>query len=335
VLPAGIRFRASGPLGRAFGMLWGLGAACSSLPRRAGSVALQPGSVSNASSATAPEASSTFFVGKVHSSESLRFVFAAGLEGTAHHAFVHLKSACKQERLCVYDPDLSAQLWNLAIGVMANQSEETAAAQEQVVLTSFERHRAESSAEGRLVLLHSTFNSTTEHLHAAMYSYPKNGGEDKPLRHPDVEQMARLAERASVDLRLVLLQRDVRDTLVSAALHRGFGDSLGHEAAILADNAYVLHGQLSLIDPAFVHCVDLLHLPEDHNHREALRQFLHPRLTAATMQAWMAGIREAAFEEASVVKNAILQLSVAVPHAPLVLVSKAASLLYGSTWCPI
>ena len=87
-----------------------------------------------------------------------------------------------------------------------------------------------------------------------MMSYPNFGGNDKSIHHPDVRFIAKIAEQAGVDLRILVLQRHAKQILVSTTIHRHFG-KLNHQAHVLADNAMVLHGQLSALDGSFFECV--------------------------------------------------------------------------------
>ena len=90
-------------------------------------------------------------------------------------------------------------------------------------------------------------------------SYPTMGGARKQLQHPDMHILARLAEEAGIDLRIILLTRDANDIAVSTTQHREFG-SFNDQIEILTDNAAALTSQIHLIDPAFVMCLRYLNL---------------------------------------------------------------------------
>lgn len=89
-----------------------------------------------------------------------------------------------------------------------------------------------------------------------MLSYPNMGGASKELQHPSLVTLAKLAEKAGLDLRILVLTRDARDLLASTTEHRGFGE-VNKQAEQLADNAAVLSSQLRLIDGGFVACMHL------------------------------------------------------------------------------
>ena len=95
-----------------------------------------------------------------------------------------------------------------------------------------------------------------------MMSYPNYGGEDKSLHHPDVLSLARAAERAGADVRVVLLMRDALGTVVSDTVHMHYGGKGGasggseREERILIDNAAALLAQTMLVDRRFVACAD-------------------------------------------------------------------------------
>ena len=57
-----------------------------------------------------------------------------------------------------------------------------------------------------------------------MLSYPNMGGASKELQHPSLVTLAKLAEKAGLDLRILVLTRDARDLLASTTEHRGFGE---------------------------------------------------------------------------------------------------------------
>jgi hypothetical protein len=96
-------------------------------------------------------------------------------------------------------------------------------------------------------------------------SFPYDGGGNKrALHHPDLTLLASLAEEASVDLRIAVILSSVADILNSndaqRAIHRQNISHLGSleaEAAVMADNAYILGMQLTGISHDFFHCVDL------------------------------------------------------------------------------
>lgn len=88
-----------------------------------------------------------------------------------------------------------------------------------------------------------------------MMSYPNFGGNNKAIRHPDVHLLARLAEQAGVDLRVVVIIRDPASILVSTTINRNF-NPFHIQLRVLADNQAILLQQLREIDRRFWVCHD-------------------------------------------------------------------------------
>lgn len=88
-----------------------------------------------------------------------------------------------------------------------------------------------------------------------MMSYPNYGGPNKAIRHPDVHLLARLAEEAGVDLRVVVIIRDPTSVMVSTTINRQF-NKFHVQLRMLADNQAVLLQQLREIDRRFWACHD-------------------------------------------------------------------------------
>jgi len=103
-------------------------------------------------------------------------------------------------------------------------------------------------------------------------SFPNFSGNFREYDHVDVVALARLAETAAVDLRIVLLARSPAQMLVSTTQHRHF-DTPNREAAREATNAAALGAALSLIDPRFVRC---LPWQADLDAWVGVAQWLHP-----------------------------------------------------------
>jgi hypothetical protein len=109
---------------------------------------------------------------------------------------------------------------------------------------------------GKFTLLNS--GRHTERLDAfgvGRMSYPNFGGWDKPLHIPDVRLLARLAEEAGLDLRIIVLMRQANELLQSTVHHRRFGPEQ-RQATILGLSASALAAQLWMIDPRFFVCVN-------------------------------------------------------------------------------
>lgn len=88
-----------------------------------------------------------------------------------------------------------------------------------------------------------------------MMSYPTGNGPMKVLMTPDIRILAKLAEEAGVDLRVIVLSRGYGDIFRSTRIHRHFGSNDVVQTKDLTVNAAMLASQVQLIDPAFVMCV--------------------------------------------------------------------------------
>ena len=195
-------------------------------------------------------------VPKVTVSSQVRFVFVAGLEGTGHHAMTDLTKRCGAT--CVADGGISRNLYTngdhpKGAFVFGDQTAAQIVAHRNATVAAFRQQAAAlGSGPPRLVFLNCKRRTTGQ----VMMSYPTLGGPDKVLHRPDVRVLAELAEEAGVDLRVVVLQRNALDILMSTTIHRKFGSDT-HEASVLADNALALAAQLRAVDSAFFECVDL------------------------------------------------------------------------------
>ena len=88
---------------------------------------------------------------------------------------------------------------------------------------------------------------------SGMMSYPNFGGSDRVTRNPDVVSLARLAEAAGADLRIVLLTR--RPTsIIQSELERSYEPDASHAARKISMTMALLSKQLDLIDPSYVTC---------------------------------------------------------------------------------
>lgn len=86
-------------------------------------------------------------------------------------------------------------------------------------------------------------------------SYPNFGGWDKPIHNPDVRLLAKIAEEARLDFRVIVLMRTADEILRSTVFHRRFGPEQ-RQATILALSGSALAAQLRLLDPRFFVCVN-------------------------------------------------------------------------------
>ena len=195
-------------------------------------------------------------VPKVTVSSQVRFVFVAGLEGAGHHRMMDLTKRCGAT--CVADGGISRNLYTngdhpKGAFVFGDQTAAQIVAHRNATVAAFRQQAAAlGSGPPRLVFL----NCKQKNTGAGKMSYPALGGPNKVLHRPDVRVLAELAEEAGVDLRVVVLQRNALDILVSTTVNRHLGQR-SRQASMLADNALALAAQLRAVDSAFFECVDL------------------------------------------------------------------------------
>jgi len=204
-------------------------------------------------------ASDSVVVKKDAVSSKVRFVFFAGLEGSGHHGVNSAYKECGV--MCASAKAVAQEL--LAGGdqphgafVYGRQTDEQIRSHRAAAIDAFRRVEAEhGSGPARLVFVNCGAGLPAQNKSGEM-SYPNYAGPNKVLHNPDVTVLARLAEDAGVDLRVVVLRRGAEDILRSTTMHRHFG-SEAHEAAVLAESAAYLAAQLRMLDPAFVECVTI------------------------------------------------------------------------------
>lgn len=198
------------------------------------------------------------FIPKRSFSEDRRVVFVAGLEGTGHHFWRDIFEVCTAHGDCVRSPDLATSLWsqNDKNGLFNNyqpNGDYDAEAVEGV------RSALQGlSGTGGLHWVNGAHRHGTGKT--GMMSYPNFGGPEKIYQHPDIWELAQIAEDAGEDLRILFLGRQARPLLTSTAVHRHFSP-YGTQAVILAHNARVLASQINALDVKFVHCVEYERMP--------------------------------------------------------------------------
>ena len=228
-------------------------------------------------------------------SRLFRALFIAGLEGTGHHAFHSVFKACNSDGrgLCGVDHGISRLLYYSAStipprGIFHYGTNEPGEAMEQR-RSNFRKQlsalRANSSE--LLLFLNGASVSRSEQSFTGELSYPNFGGAEKHLHHPDLRVLATLAETAEVDLRVLVLLRDVPSILHSTA-KRQIGATSKHEAAVLSSNADALAAQMLSIDPRFILCCEFDDFGSQNKTWERVAPFLHGRLTEGTVRQQIA-----------------------------------------------
>lgn len=255
--------------------------------------------------ATTRSIGSNSFLQKTVFSKNQRLVFFAGIEGTGHHmwysAFTFLK-----EQMGIVDDDCILSDAIFSIDSVPSLTTAT---------TVQDYHASEELVTSRLSLL----AKNAEKINAApilainptcarwmtdngpvtrigMMSYPNFGGPDKPLQYVDIFMLAQLAEQAELDFRVVYMQRNALDVMVSTTVKRNFGTPV-HEGRVLVANMHALNSMMSTIDPAFIYCFD-----HDNADFKGLSEFLVDKSEPHTQMA-IARVLENefyAFEESEV-----------------------------------
>jgi len=179
----------------------------------------------------------------VYSSRA-RFLFIAGLGGTGHHGW---RAVLKGGHLCWPSNFPALVLWHLWFG-----ADEESDMHAENLKRAFEERAQEAVLAGgnnETSALH-CLNTADDRKDESMFSYPNNN--DK-THHPNVYTLARIAEDAGIDLRIVVLHRHPANQLVSLSLNRDFMDLPG-EAHQMSNQGGILNSQLQLIDPDFFVC---------------------------------------------------------------------------------
>ena len=197
---------------------------------------------------------SSIRVTKTHFSSSSRVLFVAGLEGSGHHMWQQVLGRCFRRGLCETDANLSTLLHAVRHrdgphGQLAKKGlfehalqdgafvyESPPAETEARLARVRERlHAAASSSKPRLLVLngiggglgmcvplHGKDNGTrgTTTWCSGMLSYPNMAGLNRALHNPDLYRLARWAEAAGADLRVVVVRRSALATLLSTSSNR-------------------------------------------------------------------------------------------------------------------
>lgn len=141
-------------------------------------------------------------------SNRTRLLIVAGLEGTGHHAISAMLDICRKRKppLCEADKTLSDKLMlfdkkrRVTDGLFGT-SETGSTLKASTDIRAYLKYLG--SRPGK----HLYFVGLVESLPAnGMFSYPNCDGKFKSLDHPDIYQLAILAEKSNVDLRVLVLQ---------------------------------------------------------------------------------------------------------------------------------
>jgi len=230
---------------------------------------------------------SQFLVRKTSFSERHRVLFVAGLEGTGHHMWPYVLKASCPEGLCAADAEVSLALfsagkvpnghsWELESSVFAVDVGDAARRRAGVATVVAGLRAAALEPRHSLLALNAVGGGGGQCVNAScsgMMSYPNFQGPGRPLHYPDVYRLARWAEEAGADLRVVVMTRNALDTLASTTVHRSFA-SWEQQSVILTNAVAALKQQLDLVDPRFYACAPF----EGFELSPRLAAFVHPSL---------------------------------------------------------
>uniref|UniRef100_A0A7S3PKL9 Uncharacterized protein n=1 Tax=Aplanochytrium stocchinoi TaxID=215587 RepID=A0A7S3PKL9_9STRA len=202
-------------------------------------------------------------VPKTIRSGSPTLVFIAGLEGTGHHMFAKLGRKHTVRHL--YDSltnYLCDSAWN------DNGIDLHTEARKQLVESFKKLHDTPAFADGSTVFF---LNTVFTEKAVNMYSYPWGGPRcylkrfARVVCNIDTIDLARIAEEAGIDFRIVVLRRSIGAAVVSASLHRPYG-TLVSESRMLIQSWALLRTHLNILDPDFyieIKYEDMLSEPEE------------------------------------------------------------------------
>ena len=139
-----------------------------------------------------------------------RVLIVAGLEGTGHHAISAMLEICRKKKplLCEVDKELSDKLmlWSqkqkqVVVHGLFGSADTSESLKISLDIRSYLQNLAKKRTGNHLIYV--GLGVTNEN---GMFSYPSFNGKFKSLDHPDVYQLAIIAEQAGIDLRILVLQ---------------------------------------------------------------------------------------------------------------------------------
>jgi len=225
-----------------------------------------------------------FLLRKKAFNKDLRLLMVAALEGTGHADSVSMLRDCGRPP---YTNLSQGQTQCLAAGTISrsvHQCRKTCEGLLSPHSTKFATNHL-ARIKHSMEMLTSKNQSSTRALYvlgsnlvpgSGQLSYPNYGSDraDRSLNHPDVYMLAKMAEGAGLDFRILVVLRKAEELLVQTA-RKGYGGR--REPMVLLDNAAALLAQLSLLDRRFFTCVEHSSLRTmGLRERADLKRFLHP-----------------------------------------------------------
>eukprot|EP00438_Fugacium_kawagutii_P022804 Skav204862 [mRNA] locus=scaffold2222:54031:56790:+ [translate_table: standard] len=180
-------------------------------------------------------------------SDTCRFVFFAGLEGTGHKYWSTVLGTLNPSTQ--WGCPLSKQLYDGAHkggywSTYQDSTRSSSATRIKQLMTDANRSLSNHSIVALNVACYEG---------SGMMSYPNWGGPSRAIQVPDVRALAHLAEDAGFDLRIVLMLRDPQK-VVNSGLRRKYEGDFLHAIKRYTSTLAFLRVQLDLLDPSFIKC---------------------------------------------------------------------------------
>ncbi|CAK9045180.1 Uncharacterized protein SCF082_LOCUS25549 [Durusdinium trenchii] len=182
----------------------------------------------------------------------VRFVFFAGLEGTGHHFWKGILLRLPSIYVSAQTAELSKTLFNgpTGDGLFSSLDEYLRVQSGQRVVSLMAEMNNELSITPGCKLIPLNLQHDAD---IGMMSYPNFEGVDRATQNPDIFELAKLAEAAGVDLRIVLLTRHPSD-LVQSEMKNLHEINKVQAVRKISTSMALLSEQLNFLDPSFVEC---------------------------------------------------------------------------------
>ena len=230
-------------------------------------------------------------------SDTCRFLFIAGLEGTGHHGIGHLlaslrlfsETGVRYERLQA-DEHLSGFAWKMMSQSGLVMWDRT---KRQLAVRLKWRLQMHTAAAGAPIYV---INSIQDN-EGGMQSWPNTDFPDKASLHSSLAVLLRIFQEQKADIRILALARTPGSSLSSTIKRRhafavvGADSAFYYQARVLRSNLAALDADMSAIDPAFVLKMSLESLQTDPVHTiRAIGR--HIGLGLETLELEQAGVRQ-------------------------------------------
>lgn len=189
-----------------------------------------------------------------------RLIFFAGLEGTGHHLWESIIDKLLADGKIRADCELNRRLFKsikgcwagTENGVFCTRDPQQFKADYTATVNKMRRMAKKNNTNAYFL------NCVARSKCGSIASYPEYTGNYKAVQRPSVLLLAKMAEEAGIDLRVVVLQRRVQNLVYSDTVHRRFNrfEPYLKEERILENNAASLYVELASIDRRFYSCSD-------------------------------------------------------------------------------